>query len=585
MPYQKEVRIIDTLQQIQRHEIVLPAAIQREFVWKPEQICTLFDSLMQGYPFGTFLYWKVKQENNKLYQFYDFVLDYHERDAPHCPRIGQIINRDIIAVLDGQQRLTALNIGLRGSLSKKLPYKRWSTNDAFPKSHLYLDLLWTPSENEGVDKRYRFEFLTDQQVKAQHGCWFPVREILNFEDGGPAITEWLENHILTGQSLTDAHKVCFRLFAVIRHLPVVAFYEESSQELDKVLQIFIRSNSGGTLLSYSDLLLSIAAAQWISDAREEIHQLVDDLNYIGAGFSFSKDWVLKAGLMLSDIGSVGFKVDNFNRENMRKFEKRWPEIKTALSHTVELVSSFGFNEKTLRADSALLPIAYYLYARKADAQYLTSDKYRDDRKSIRRWLIASFLKPSGIWGSGLDTLLTALRSEIKKHHTTFPLPQIEETMRSRGKTLEFNEDEIDDLTELRINDKRTFSLLSLMFTHLDLQQIFHIDHIFPKSRFTPIKLRKSQLSEDEIIQFKDYSDRLPNLQLLQGLKNIQKGATMPADWLRQFNNDPKRVQYSDIHLLGQVPESISDFKNFYEARRKLLRERIVNLLIKRQAIK
>ena len=107
MSYQTPVTIADTLRQIERHEIVLPA-IQREFVWQPEQICTLFDSLMQGYPFGTFLYWKIDQEHNGRYQFYDFVLDYHERDRPHCPRIGKMPNRDVVTVLDGQQRITAL---------------------------------------------------------------------------------------------------------------------------------------------------------------------------------------------------------------------------------------------------------------------------------------------------------------------------------------------------------------------------------------------------------------------------------------------------------------------------------------------
>ena len=45
------------------------------------------------------------------------------------------------------------------------------------------------------------------------------------------------------------------------------------------MQIFIRTNSGGTVLSYSDLLLSVAVTQWSKyDAREEIHQLVNDLN-------------------------------------------------------------------------------------------------------------------------------------------------------------------------------------------------------------------------------------------------------------------------------------------------------------------
>ncbi len=86
MAYQTPVTIADTLRQIETHEIVLPA-IQREFVWRTDQIYNLFDSLMQGYPFGTFLYWKVKQEHNQRYQFYDFVLNYHERDRPHCPEL------------------------------------------------------------------------------------------------------------------------------------------------------------------------------------------------------------------------------------------------------------------------------------------------------------------------------------------------------------------------------------------------------------------------------------------------------------------------------------------------------------------
>ena len=155
MSYQTAVTISETLRQIERHDIVLPA-IQREFVWQPEQICALFDSLMQGYPFGTFLYWKIDQENNNRYQFYDFVLNYHERDHPHCPRIGEMPDRDVVAVLDGQQRLTALNIGIRGSMAKKLPRRRWSSSDAFPARRLYLDLLWSPADDDdvGIGRRH-----------------------------------------------------------------------------------------------------------------------------------------------------------------------------------------------------------------------------------------------------------------------------------------------------------------------------------------------------------------------------------------------------------------------------------------------
>ena len=577
MSYQTPVTIADTLQQIAQHEIVLPA-IQREFVWQPEQICTLFDSLMQGYPFGTFLYWKINQEHNDQYQFYDFVLNYHERDRPHCPRIGKMPNRDVVAVLDGQQRITALNIGLRGSLAKKLPRKRWRSNDAFPICYLYLNFLWSPSKDDDVGTRYQFEFLTPEQAIERDGCWFQVSDILTLRNGGPAMTKWLETRDLGDTSMSDAHEVLDRLFQVIRTVPLVSFYEERSQKLEKVLQIFIRTNSGGTVLSYSDLLLSVAVAQWTSNAREEIHQLVDDLNKTGAGFDFSKDWVLKAGLMLSDIGSVGFKVDNFNRVNMKKLEDRWPEIKDFLTLTVELVSSFGFSGATLRADSALLPIAYYLYKRQVKGRYLTERTSEADRETIRKWLIASFLKPSGIWGSGLDTFLTALRQDIRKYHSSFPTQAIGKTMRSRGKSLDFAADEVDDLTEIRFGDRRTFSLLSLIFQHLDLRQHFHVDHVFPKSRFNHTKLVTAGISQDKIDQLQDAADRLPNLQLLEGHENVQKRAMLPTEWLETFKSDEERENYVTTHLLAGVPDSVHNFYSFYEERRLRLKEKIVELL-------
>ena len=79
--------IKDTLVAIQRNDLILPA-IQREFVWKERQVCRLFDSLMQGYPIGAFLYWQIEPETSGQFKFYDFVLNYHERKSPHCPELG-----------------------------------------------------------------------------------------------------------------------------------------------------------------------------------------------------------------------------------------------------------------------------------------------------------------------------------------------------------------------------------------------------------------------------------------------------------------------------------------------------------------
>ena len=456
-----------TLGQIYRHELVLPA-IQREFVWKPKQISRLFDSIMQGYPFGTFLYWKVDPEHCSKFKFFDFVLNYHQRDDPHCPPLPKIPDHGVTAVLDGQQRLTALNIGLKGSIARKLPHKWWKNPDAFPRRELYIDLLWKPIPEDEEGREYWFEFLTENQVNnpSKNTCWFRVGDVLNLRNAGPAMTEWL-NVRLPQTDLYAAHEVLYRLFEVVRSDHLVAYYEVTSHELNRPLQIFIRMNDGGTPLSHSDLLLSIAVAQWTHhDAREEIHELVDELNRIGTGFTFSKDLVLKAGLMLSDIGSVGFRVDNFNKENMEILETNWPNIKHALTLTVQLISSFGFDGQNLTAHNAILPIAYYLYIRQPGDAYLTHARYSDDRKNVREWLIRSLLK-SGVWGSGLDTLLTELRAVIKEHQgVEFPISQIYDALGRRGRSLQFDNDEIEDLVDMRYGDRLTFALLSLLFHSL-----------------------------------------------------------------------------------------------------------------------
>lgn len=581
--YRTGTTIKETLDQIHRHDLVLPA-IQREFVWKPDQVCRFFDSIMQGYPFGTFLYWSVEPENSGKFKFFDFVRDYHERDRPHCPPLGEVQHRRLTAVLDGQQRLTALNVGLRGSMARKLPHKWWNNPRAFPVRKLHLDLLWVPDEEDEEGLTYRFNFLTEGEAGSPAGgvCWFPVRRILSMENAGPAMSRWLNAH-LNQENVDEAFEKLFQLYEVVHSKHLIAYYEEERQDLDKALQIFIRTNDGGTPLSHSDLLLSIAVAQWTNyDARQEIHNLVDDLNRIGVGFRFTKNLVLKAGLMLSNIGSVGFRVKNFNRHNMEILEKNWAEIKQALRLTVQLVSSYGFNGQNLTAQNSILPIAYYLFCKRPPESFLTHSQYQADRQAIRGWLIRSLLK-SGVWGSGLDTLLTDLRLVINQSgRDGYPTHQLGQAMTRRGRPLLFDEEEIEDLVDMRYSDRLTFALLSLLFPFIDLQNQFHIDHIYPQSRFSRKRLMKAGFSVETSTQLLSECQRLGNLQLLQGNLNNEKRAKMPKEWLEQAYPDPiNRQEYQELHLLGDVPGSIQDFEGFYKARRSRMRDRIGKLLGRR----
>ncbi len=325
------------------------------------------------------------------------------------------------------------------------------------------------------------------------------------------------------------------------------------------------------------MLMSMATAQWESlDAREAIHGTVDEINRIGDGFRFSKDFLLKAGLLLAGVSSVGFKITNFNRKNMKVLEERWDSITRAVRLTVELIAGFGFSQGSLSANNAVLPIAYYLYRRGAPAGFQFQGACSEDRSAIRSWLLRSLLK-RGVWGSGLDTLLTALRSAINEHgNGAFPSAQLEEAMRKRGKGLTFEEEELEDLVESK---KRTFALLAVLYPFVDVQRNkFHIDHVFPKSRFSTKRLREAGVCEDEIPEFRDRADRLPNLQLLVGRENEGKGDKLPVQWISETFDAEEAEQHVRHHDLGDVPADMTGFTVFYERRRDRLLARLKRLL-------
>ena len=325
-------------------------------------------------------------------------------------------------------------------------------------------------------------------------------------------------------------------------------------------------------------MLSIATSQWEElDARKEVHQLVDDLNHIGPGLGLTKDFVLKAGLMLTDIASVGFQVRNFTRENMAVLERNWTRISSALVETVQLVAGYGFDSNSIRANSALLPIAYYIYQLGAPSDFDVHGRYQKDRQAIRGWLIRSILKASGIWGSGLDTLLTALREVLRNpHNGHFPVEELRHIMGQRGKGLEFSEEEVEDLADMTFSDRRVFALLTLLSPSIDLRaHHFHIDHIFPKSRFTKARLRAAEVDDEQHDAFTDCANRVGNLQLLEGIPNVEKRDKMPAEWLDEhFADGQARQHYSELYFLGEVPREMNGFMGFYEARRERLQEKI-----------
>lgn len=583
MVFMPPITVEDALAKIHKKAWMLPA-IQREFVWNTDQIRALFDSLMRGYPLGSFLLWSLEKEQAGNFTFYDFLTDYHERSNPYAPKATVPKGYDAIAVLDGQQRLTALNIGLYGSHAERLPRKWVDNPNAYPKKRLFLNLLGEQGDEE-LGLSYDLQFLVDEDAtKETEGAlaWFRVGDVLSLADSGPAIMAELEKRGINGTpGSSGAFKRLYGLYEGIRKQPVINAFQENSQDPDRVLDIFVRVNSGGTKLSNSDLLLSMATNQWQErDAREEIRSLVADLADGPGQFEFSKDLVLKTGLMLTEAPDFQFKISNFTQANMSRLEKGWTEIRASLLRAAGLLASFGLTGRNLSAGSVVIPVAYYLHTRGHEDGYLTASAHAADRAIVRAWVFRSLLK-RGIWGSGLDTLLRHIQGAIRDNPGGgFPLAPIESVMASRGKELKFTPEEIDELLELSYGKPRTFPVLAILYPGLNLAQEIHEDHIFPRSRFTRSALTKAGIPAEQLDEYASRVNGLPNLQLLAGTPNVEKSNRWPWEWLNgnHFPTKAEREQYKAQNDLDLMPENLTGFVDFYEGRKQRLAHRLEKLI-------
>ncbi len=329
-------------------------AIQRGYVWDTYAIEKLFDSIMGDFPISTFLFWKIKEENKSEWTAYEFIREF-DAEKPHNKEANVAgVNQDIFLVLDGQQRLTSLFLGLKGSY--RYFYYRWY------KTKLYLNLIKEPIKPDNPEEfTYQFKFRENadsNQKEKSPQFWYLVGDILNYvdaEDAKESIKEKLAK--LSEHEKDVANKNIGRLHSRIHTLRILNYYEEKSQDYDKVVEAFIRANTGGVKLEYSDILLSTATAKWNKlNARDEINSFTDSINSIGNGYSFGKDFVLKGSLYLTEGLPIQYRVKHFNKTNLEKIENNWEQIKVNIESAVKLVSKFGFYDKNLVAKIAILPI-------------------------------------------------------------------------------------------------------------------------------------------------------------------------------------------------------------------------------------
>lgn len=576
--------------------IFLPA-IQREFVWDTDQIVQLFDSVLREYPIGSFIFWNLNSGYAEQQIKYKFIQN-HIEDSIHPEEFDNVHHRNpkvpeyeqipdsISLVVDGQQRLSSFYIGLLGTYVEKQKYRQRKNPDAWTRKQLHLNLLSNPS-NQSEDHlklRYDFQFKEPEPAKGSEEYWFRVGDILEIDTLDKAMTRADEiAEDLNGITDGEKHHILknlTNLYNAIHARDIINYYEEGKQDNERILDIFVRANEGGTQLSKSEILLSIATSYWASDetnpvdAKEEINSFVSTLNhsYMAEGYDFSSDFVLKSLLVAADL-SAEYRIRSFTHENLSLMKSIWEEgdVQDAIESTVKLISEFGLTGRSLTSRNALIPIAYYFYANGNPDLTTDSAKGVTVRPRILQWLSSALLNSN--FNSRPDQIIEDAREAIKEASAgRFPLEEIQRQIRTRGKAVGFSEEIVEDLfEETDYNSTKIYLLLSVLYyPEPALDGSHEVDHIFPRSL-----LEKNKLIEDygfdpeKAERYESLRDHVANLQLIK--ENQSKGDQPFDQWISTRSD-----QYYDRHHIptdGRLYE-LDNFLEFIHRREESLRGHI-----------
>ncbi|GAA8244600.1 DUF262 domain-containing protein [Helicobacter pylori] len=425
-------------------------------------------------------------------------------------------------------------MGLKATLKKK--GARSDNPNAYEEKRLYLNLKHQPNMDNPEDN-YQFEFHAKTPENDKKHWWFKVGDILELE----SVWNYAKDHGIEGNAL----KLLEKLNKAFHTDQLISFFEEKEKNLNKVLNIFIRVNSGGVKLSYSDLLMSILTASFSSDIREKMNELVDALKIKGFP-NMGQDQVLKTCLLL--IGKdTTFELKNFNKKNIKEIEENWEKITESIYNAAKLLETFGY-AGYLGSAYILSSLAYFYFL---NSKMNESDK-EQALKFVRNAQITSYFTPS------TDTKLNNIANSMKDVKTFESFNH--NLAKHQTCPLKITNDAIEEMM-CSSSHARVFPVLQILYPNLNYKTtIFHIDHIYPKSKF---KKKNEKLDKD----FYDCENHLFNLQLLEGTENSAKKDKDPEVWLKEeYKNEQAIKEYKEKNYID--PTLKLEWENIKEFREK-----------------
>ncbi len=599
--------------------IFLPG-LQREFVWSPPQIANLFDSLIRDYPVGILTEWNVRSSNVESFNSYRFLSEYiatkgHPPDAVldsgfsryNTPMDDHATPE--VLIIDGQQRLNSLYIGVCGQIAEYNGGRGYPRDDVsnWEQKELCIDLFGHPDFGSGdVRGDYEFKFRRVEgfgqdaktgyeQKRSKHHLWMPVGDLWDTEEDGlvnqgtmrDIVGEYLEEAEIP---VDESTRLQLRDIAttVVRDLRSEVLTTELKNdsvdhETSVVPEIFQRLNMEGEDPKPYQLFMSRLMSYWPYaddedlriNPREQVEEWIDDFcrDYPPYEQYIDRDLFMRYSAYLIKRDLLQKDVKRLSEEDMDELREKWLSggpaatygrfewFRNSLAKVFETIISVGLRKKVIHNMPTFAVIGQFFY-------YNPDAEVNDEnRNAVFRFIAQCLLLNESYSVLTIGNARSWMRylHDRQGEYEVFPgdellahenLNPAREDIRLVVENAHYSGEPGQPVFTNR-NVAAILGLLDDAYTSHATRDIgdYDVDHIFP--------LNKQDEVETAVGHEVDLN-RIGNLQLLyHPLNREEKRDMWPEEWFETIREpeeaEIRRVnQYPDVSLEPDMAEEFID---------------------------
>jgi uncharacterized protein with ParB-like and HNH nuclease domain len=556
--------IFSLLEQIGNNEIVLPA-IQRDFIWSENQIEKLMDSIMRSYPIGIIFLWETYED----IQYREFIKDFKiNNDITYH---YNSMHKRLKIVLDGQQRLQSLFVGIYGTYEdKSLYFDILSGKDTENfKEDKYLFDFFLPKDADKYNEKQlslRLKHINDDLNNYEISYFCKLKELISM---GARERQSFERDVGDKYKLSDEDKLRLSLNLTILYqsltidtniLRTTVLDENKPRESpdrkteSDVLEAFVRINLEGTRLSRSDLIFSMLKLNW-GESATNLPDFVDRINE-GNSFELDSDFVIRCLFAVSNLGTR-FDINILRKKsNIELIKKNFEKCCDSIKSTIDFVQNQCLiaSCKLIKSYYNLVPIVYYLF--NITNHQVPNAEIVNVRKAL---YLFGFTSPFSRYAE--SRLSKFIREDLQPlsdmQDNRFPLNKCYEKLFTWENVTEYNSNFLQKNPSLALH---LVQRLSGVHVHYE-KNAPQIDHIFPKS-----VLKKEGYKDNEINYFANYW-------ILTKNKNQNKYSKPPIQYFADVDDSELKRALINRELLDY-----GHYKEFIREREHNILEHIKNEL-------